>query len=96
MELCSLNEREFGGREAEWHAILERSMIACTELSNGYELSISGNAAVIAEIMRLTALEDRCCGWMKIDLARGEPASLKITSSVDGGKEVIKLLLPAS
>ncbi len=95
-DLCSLNEADFGGREAEWHSALRHSVRTCRELDDGFELWISGGVGTFSELQRLAALEDRCCGWMKIALEDGERISLRMTSTAPGGKDVIALLIPPS
>jgi len=97
-DLCSLSEGDFQGRESEWHAVLDRSVRACEELPNGFKLSLEGDGRIFAELARLAALEGHCCGWMKIDLSIGGtvPIALNITANAPGGKELIRLLIPAA
>ena len=91
---CTLGEREFGGREAAWHAVFRESIRECRDLEDGFQFWLAANPGVFLELERLAALENRCCRWMRIDVQGGDPVSLRITSAAIGGKDIIRLLIP--
>lgn len=94
--ICSLNEADFDGREAAWHALLETTAESCRERDDGFDIRLSPDDDTLARLQQLAALEERCCGWMNIEVRRSDTIHVGITSSEPNGKDVIRLLIPES
>ncbi len=77
---CSLSAADLGDREAEWRALLDRSLVSRERIPSGVRIAVHPSAA--GELKRLIDLERTCCAWMQFKF--DAPEVVAITASAEG------------
>ena len=63
---CSLTAVELSDRQAAWHTLLDRSLVARDRIAGGLRLTLHpGSAPALRELVEL---ERECCPWIQFEV----------------------------
>jgi hypothetical protein len=86
---CSLSAADLGGREVEWRALLDTSLVKAERIPSGVRLTVQPSG--VAELKRLIDLERTCCAWMEFEV--DWPETVAITASAAGVEVLVAMFL---